>query len=170
MAWSKGWWAKGVEQCRGESRRLSQIPEVSVQIWFSTVCMSFPFTFVLQRIGKIWLGKWCCFAFGNVTEFICNPQLLCLNDNNGKCWWSCSLMPEWEVLVMSTQGVWDSLSHNILPDYESYHCLPLKISLVPFSLSAQSLSSLCWDVPGSLSSKTFCLQVYKTCSLWTVWV
>lgn len=49
--------------------------------------------------------------------------------------------------------------------------LSFKISLVLFSLSPQSLSSLCWTVPRSIFSTPFDSHMcYKICGLCSVWV
>lgn len=160
---SRDCWAKELRRATGE-QRFSQISKVSVQGWFSTVCLSFSLClrFKILRNGAVLLLEW---QFNSPVILSCYVPVTATGIWK-KLWFDAMVRG---VCLAFPRNLWISVQHH--PSWLQKLLLSFKISLVLFSLSPQSASSLCWTMPRSIFSKPFDSRMcYKICSLCPVWM
>lgn len=160
---SRDCWAKELRRATGE-QRFSQISKVSVQGWFSTVCLSFSLClrFKILRNGAVLLLEW---QFNSPVILSCYVPVTATGIWK-KLWFDAMVRG---VCLAFPRNLWISVQHH--PSWLQKLLLSFKISLVLFSLSPQSASSLCWTMPRSIFSKPFDSHMcYKICSLCPVWM
>lgn len=154
--------AKDLRRARGEW--FSQIQKVSFPGWLSTVCLSFFLHLRFKMLGNcvVLLLEW---QFNSPVILSCYVSVT-VTGIWKKLWFDGRVRA---VCLAFPRNLGIAVLHH--PSWLQKLLASFKISLVLFSLSPQSVSSLCWTMPRSIFSKTFDSHVcYKICGLCTVWV